>query len=175
MNVCVGCLSLCEKFLTPHFFKFFLGCLLSHSNLLSTTLSTPLCFLNKNYSVQKAALVDLTIQELVTHACGHVCFCTQILTHSGSRTDHRSRHRHGISTLTNSTISAPPFSSYIQYLPNILAPAAILQRPDSRTNDCNDSSFRCNTKAIATLLAVYGVWYNGLQNDSIFLESCICK
>lgn len=136
-------------------------CLLSYSNISSTTLSSPLCFLTRNYSAQRAALIGLITQEFVTHACAHLCLCTRIITDSGSKAvnnDSRGRHRHGISTLRKLTFSAPTFSSYILSLLGISASAATLQRLDSRTNGCNDSSFQCNTKATAALLALYVLW-----------------
>lgn len=91
-------------------------CLLSYSNISSTTLSSPLCFLTRNYSAQRAALIGLIIQEFVTHACAHLCLCTRIITDSGSKAvnnDSRGRHRHGISTLRKLTLSAPTLPSYI--------------------------------------------------------------
>lgn len=139
--------------------------LLTHS---STTLSSPLCFLNRTYSAQKkkTALVGLTIQKYDTDTSTHVGMCTGIIRNSRNRNSkNRSRHRHSVSTPKKPNTFLCIFCIYSLLRHQLIAKV--------RQQNKWLKWFIKNPKATAAFLAVHGVWCNVLKSDSSFLESCI--
>lgn len=116
------------------------GLLFLTLNIPFTSLPCPLCFLNRNYSAQEAAGARRSCHTAI-YMHVHTCLCTRVITDSGNRTVILQVDT-GMALAQKNNSSNPPFSLYILYLLSISAPAAILQRPDSRTNGCYDPLFQ---------------------------------